>query len=138
MSAFGSTWGSLVVGVLLGAGTARAAAARSEPAAAEAAPAAAAVRWREGELLEEQVGTLELSGERVQCTLAGSQRTLPVLENLALERVVRLLDQQVAGPWLITGLVTEYRGRNYLLLQRAVVRTVDGAPAQRPPDRPRS
>jgi hypothetical protein len=90
-----------------------------------AATGAADSRLREGELLENQLGTFDVTGERVHFTVAGRPRVLPVLENLALERVARMLEQQVDSSWLVTGTVTEYRGRNYLLLERAVVRAAD-------------
>jgi hypothetical protein len=119
----------------------------SAPAGADGGPrdapaadghGAAAPRLREGELLENQVGTFELAGERVQFTLGGQRRVLPVLENLALERVARMLEQHVDSPWLVTGVVTEYRGRNYLLLQRAVVRAADSDSAGPAAQEPRS
>lgn len=142
--------GSLAMCLLLGAGPGGAEpvgpAEPPEAAVADGAradlPAAGeplvAARWREGELLEDQLGTFELLGERVLFTLASRQQALPVLENLALERVTRLLDQRADCPWVVTGTVTEYRGRNYLLLQRAVMRPTDTRPTRPAPDPPRS
>ena len=54
-----------------------------------------------------------------------------VLENLNLERIARVLgDDPDARQWSVTGSITEYRGGNYLLVTRAILksRARTGAP----------
>ncbi len=52
-----------------------------------------------------------------------------VLENLALERINRELGQARGNlQWTVSGMVTEFRGNNYLLVTKAMVKTADGSP----------
>lgn len=79
---------------------------------------------REGEVVE-FVGALELSGDRAVFYPQDGGEPLRLLENLALERVTRLLRETHAErQWLVSGEITEYRGANYLLLHKAVQRAV--------------
>jgi hypothetical protein len=91
-------------------------AALSEP---EAAPRQ---RLREGSPLTRQAGTFVHVGDRIGFRPADQEETLLVLENLTLERIWKTLDEAPERPWTVSGVVTEYRGRNYLLMERAVVR----------------
>ena len=51
---------------------------------------------------------------------------LVALENLALQRVARsLAERSQESQWKVSGMVTEFRGANYILLRRA---TRSGAP----------
>jgi hypothetical protein len=77
-------------------------------------------RLREGETID-TIGTLELSGDRAVFHPQGSQTPLRVLENLALERITRVLSEsREERLWVVRGVVTEYRGGNYILIQKAV------------------
>jgi hypothetical protein len=87
-------------------------------------------RIREGSKLIDQIGEFQKSGETstggalvvhfYSKELHGPMR---VLENLALERVVRTLDDNPAiWLWSVTGVVTEFHGENYLLITRAVLK----------------
>jgi hypothetical protein len=77
---------------------------------------------REGEMVE-FVGALELSGDRAVFYPQEGGEPLRLLENLALERVTRLLRETHAErQWLVSGEITEYRGANFLLLHKAVQR----------------
>jgi hypothetical protein len=52
-----------------------------------------------------------------------------VLENLALERINRELGQARGNlQWTVSGIVTEFRGNNYLLVTRAVVKSAESSP----------
>ncbi len=78
---------------------------------------------REGTELVDQRAQFRVSRERTILVLAEGHRQLVVLENLCLERVVKMLAANPeAGNWLVTGMVTEYRGSNYVLLRRAVLK----------------
>ena len=75
-------------------------------------------RLREGSQLVDRLGEFRETGGRFAFYPDGSSFSLQVLENLALERVTRDLDR--TRKWSVTGVITEYQGGNYLLLQRAV------------------
>jgi hypothetical protein len=80
-------------------------------------------RLREGSKLVDQIGEFQKSGERINFFSKDGHGVLRVLENLALERVGRVLDDNPATrDWSVSGVVTEFRGENYLLLTRAVLK----------------
>jgi hypothetical protein len=79
-------------------------------------------RLREGEFLLNRAGTFQYTGDRILFAAHDQAGAWPVLENLALERVARLLAQHADSVWTVTGTLTEFHGRNYLLLDRAVIR----------------
>jgi hypothetical protein len=80
-------------------------------------------RQREGTRLTDVVGRFELAGDRVTFHPANERENYRVLENLALERVGQVLGESRARhEWTVTGVLTEYRGANYLLLQKAVIK----------------
>lgn len=82
-------------------------------------------RAREGSQLAEEVGSFEFVGDRVAFVPAGSRDSFRVLENLALERIVRELgDGRTQQAWIVNGTWTEFKGANYLLVTKAVVKTM--------------
>ena len=96
-----------------------------QPSEPEAGPAGAkpAERQREGTKLVDQIGTFEFLGDRAAFVPAGGKESYRVLENLALERISRQQgDVRSSQEWLVSGVLTEYRGTNYLLVTRAVAR----------------
>ncbi len=70
-----------------------------------------------------QLGTFKLTGDRITFFPEGEADSLRVLENLALERIWKMLDEMSGRQWSVNGAVTEYRGHNFLLIERAVVRS---------------
>ncbi len=89
------------------------------------------VRLREGMKFVNRIGELRDAGGRVAFYPDGETQSLPLLENLALERVSQDLDQ-THRKWSVTGIVTEYKGGNYLLLHRAVLKArVSNSPGPR-------
>jgi hypothetical protein len=75
---------------------------------------------REGLELLDQPGTFKMAGDRVVFFMTGSKQQLIGLENLNLERVLRVLaDNSDPLEWFVTGAVTEFRGTNYLFVRRA-------------------
>ena len=81
-------------------------------------------RLREGTRLNDVAGSFQFSGDRVAFHPDGKGESYRVLENLALERISRVLGQARGTPnWTVSGMVTEYRGSNYLLVTKAVVKT---------------
>lgn len=86
-------------------------------------------RWREGEVIELD-GRLELSGDRA-IFYPPEGEPLRVLENLALERITRVLTESPGErTWLVSGVITEYRGSNYLLLSKAMRRALKEKPTK--------
>lgn len=97
--------------------------------AAAGTPAARPVeRLREGTRLAEVAGSfVAVSGESITFSPAGSKDSYRVLENLNLQRVSLQLDaNRGQRQWVVSGLITEFRGANYLLVTRAVVQLQEG------------
>jgi hypothetical protein len=90
-------------------------------------------RQREGTRLVNQLGRFKTTGDRLTFELAGSDRAYLGLENLALERIGRvLLDRQGQADqlqWEVSGEFTEYRGTNFLLVTHAVLKSRTGGGA---------
>jgi hypothetical protein len=95
----------------------------SEPPRAESGTAKdAAPRHREGTLIADAEGIFRSSGGRQVFRQVDGKTEYRLLENLALERALRCLDESRSERvWLVTGTVTEYQGENFLLLNRAVM-----------------
>lgn len=77
-------------------------------------------RWREGHRVENATVTFQVSeAERFVLSLNG-EKGLTALENLALERIADAMRIDSAdNRWVVTGRVTEFRGQNYLWIERA-------------------
>jgi len=79
-------------------------------------------RLREGTRVEKIHGYFKLTGDRVTFVTTDGKQRLGGLENLALERVARVVkDSPAQLRWTIAGVITEYRGANYLLVTHAVL-----------------
>jgi hypothetical protein len=79
-------------------------------------------RMREGTQVEKISGHFKLTGDRVTFVTADGKQRFGGLENLALERVARVVkDSPGQLRWSIAGVITEYRGANYLLVTHAVL-----------------
>jgi hypothetical protein len=95
--------------------------AKGEPAKTDA------VKTREGGEWKGQRGRFTLIGDRVSFTPSDRQINVMVLENLNLERIVRTIEESRTVSdadqleWTIDGVLTEYRGSNFLLLHRSVL-----------------
>lgn len=88
-------------------------------------------RLREGTRLVDVVGTFQAIGaDGITFSPRGSKDSYRVLENLALERIGRAMDEtRGARQWVVSGLITEYRGANYLLVSKAVMQAEEPADA---------
>lgn len=115
-----------------GRSSARPAQGNNPPRSSEALRDVAAdqsVRLREGTELKDRLAVFKPAGDRTLCFVSGMPQRMIVLENLALERVLQTLERSsVELQWSIRGVVSEYRGANYLLIQRAVVLGPTGVP----------
>ena len=86
------------------------------------------LRQREGSKLMELHGRFQLSGDRVIFVPneAAEGVSYPVLENLALERVLdNLNESRTERLWTISGTLTEFRNANHLLLSKAVIQATE-------------
>jgi hypothetical protein len=87
-------------------------------------------RLREGTLLTDQGGHFRQDGDGA-VFVAESGYELVALPNLNLERVVRTLkgsDVSESIRWSVNGVVTEFNGRNYMLIRRAVYKSASPPP----------
>ena len=81
-------------------------------------------RVREGTELTNVLGYFTITGSRVTFITAESATRFAGLENLNLERISRMISKAPKQmDWEVSGEVTEYRGANYLLVRRAVLKT---------------
>lgn len=107
------------------------------PAGEDDADAAqeASARLREGTKLDNTIGRFAINGDRVAFFSDDDQPALALLENLALERIAQMLTTVgEERKWNVSGTITEFQGKNYLLVSRAVVknRTVSRSDDQSP------
>ncbi len=74
---------------------------------------------REGARLESRLMLVRSSGESLLLETEDDKQAFEALENLALERILQAVRADSGDKrWLVTGQVTEYRGRNFILLER--------------------
>lgn len=75
---------------------------------------------REGEVWENELGHILVAGQRYAFRPIQGGRSVIVLENLNLQRIVQRLEESSQPTiWSISGRVTEFQGGNYLLIERA-------------------
>jgi len=68
------------------------------------------------------VGHFRLAGDRIAFFAAEGNARYLVLENLNLQRIGQaIVDDPTLMQWRVSGLLTEFRGNNYLLVRSAVV-----------------
>ncbi|MEZ6135032.1 MAG: hypothetical protein R3C53_09005 [Pirellulaceae bacterium] len=75
---------------------------------------------REGTRIESKAGECRSDGERLAITFNdGKSHTMIALENLAAQRILQAVsDDSNDKGWIVTGSVTEFQGRNFILLER--------------------
>ena len=82
-------------------------------------------RQREGSRLANQRGYFRGSGDGLTFHFQDSEEKYPALENLALERIGKVMSDRHDHPdqvhWTVSGFFTEYRGSNYLFITHAVL-----------------
>jgi hypothetical protein len=92
-------------------------------------------RVREGTELKDALGTFRLTGDRATFILADGSARFGGLENLNLERVANVIAGDPSPlEWVVSGVVTEYKGNNYLLVTRAILKSKAMA-SDRPADK---
>ncbi len=112
-------------------GSESASAETADPLSEDDAAAASALRLREGTQLTDHVGYFRQNGESL--TFVDKEgRELGGLPNLGLERIIRMLksvEEPESVTWSVSGTITEFAGRNYLLVSRAVYKAAALPPA---------
>jgi hypothetical protein len=105
---------------------------RAKPVEAATAPGAASgQRQREGSTLVDVVGYFKLTSDRATFYPAESEQRFQGLENLNLERISLLVGENPDRlDWIVSGTVTEFRGSNYLLVTKAILKNKLHAPAR--------
>ena len=89
-------------------------------------------RIREGSVLD-TTGYFKVSGDRALFTTADGTGRYTGLENLTLERVaIAVSESPDQLLWSVNGTVTEYRGTNYLLVTRALLKSKPSTPKNGP------
>lgn len=74
---------------------------------------------REGTRVENRAAVCRAEGERLVLQLADSTRYITALENLAAQRILKsVMDEPSDNQWIVTGSITEFQGRNFLLIER--------------------
>jgi hypothetical protein len=122
---------ALVAGICLAWRITASAAEEAAPTSTSGAEAHAddkpAQRLREGTPLEDLMGQFKVLGDRATFYVKDSNAKYNCLENLNLERVTnQLAENPEAQDWTVSGQITEYRGSNYLLLSRAILKLKPG------------
>ncbi len=81
-------------------------------------------RIREGTEVVDQSGYFQMTGDRLTFFTSDGRGRFVGLENLNLDRIARAIENRADQPtWTITGTLTEFRGANFLLIQRAVLQS---------------
>jgi len=76
---------------------------------------------REGTKIVDQPAVCHSSGDRLQIILGESTVPISALENLAAQRILKAtLDDAGDERWVVNGQITEFQGRNYILLDRVM------------------
>jgi hypothetical protein len=91
---------------------------------------AAAHRLREGTQFTNRIGRFRVSGDSLTF-IDESNREIGGLPNLNLERIIRMLkavDEPENVRWSVSGVITEFSDRNYLLISRAVYKAAAPPP----------
>ena len=79
---------------------------------------------REGTKIDNLSGEFQFTGDRTTFVTDDGERSFVGLENLNLERVVRIQsDKPEQLQWNVSGTITEYQGQNFLTITRAVFKS---------------
>jgi hypothetical protein len=83
-------------------------------------------RIREGTEIVDHLGCFKIVGDRVLFFSGKDGQRFVGLENLNLERIARdVANRPEPLQWRVSGSVTEFRGNNFLLVERAILKSPD-------------
>jgi hypothetical protein len=86
-------------------------------------------RLGDGVQMRDQSGYFRISGDRMTFVTTDNQRSLIGLENTLLERITKMtVNNPDKLEWIVSGTVTEYRGRQYLLVSQARLKSQNRLP----------
>ena len=86
------------------------------------------IRVREGTELVNVVGSFKLTGDRATFYPADGSGRFGGLENQTLERLATVISEDPSQlEWLVTGVVTEFKGNNYILVTKAILKSKPSA-----------
>jgi hypothetical protein len=91
----------------------------------------AKLRLREGTRLRDITGRFRQNGDTLTF-IDEQKREIGGLPNLNLERIIRMLktvEEPESITWSVSGTITEFSGRNYLLISRAVYKAATPPPS---------
>jgi hypothetical protein len=95
---------------------------------AEGLPGRPKDRLREGTELTNVLGSFKLTGDRATFYPSDGSGRFGGLENQTLERVAMVIGEDPSLlEWLVTGTITEYKGNNYILITRAILKSKPAA-----------
>jgi hypothetical protein len=97
-------------------------------------------RTREGTTFQGKRVFFRQTGNRTTLYTIDSNERFVCLENLNLERILKSIEENPdQGTWKIDGVFTEFRGENYVLIQRSVISPTDFSNNETPkkPDNPK-
>lgn len=83
----------------------------------------ASERLREGTKLVDVIGSFQSAGgDSISFSREGGKDSFRVLENLNLQRISQMLEENRGGTrqWVVSGMITEFRGANYLLVYKFI------------------
>jgi hypothetical protein len=82
------------------------------------------VSLREGGEIVNQAGYFRATGNRLAFESADNKRSFIALENHNLERVAQTVAENAKRlEWIVSGTISEYRGENFLLVNRAELKS---------------
>ena len=82
------------------------------------------LRLREGTKIVGQLGYFKITGDRATFFTQDGKHRFGGLENLSLARIVNTISEDTDQlKWSVDGTITEYRGSNYLLISKAILKT---------------
>jgi hypothetical protein len=85
------------------------------------------LRLSEGEEFQNRIGQFSIKDSRIVCTIDGKQNLI-VLENQTLGQVAQKLAGSPASlSWNISGKITEFQGKYYLLLSLAQLKNISAS-----------
>ncbi len=89
-------------------------------------------RLREGSVITDQAGCFKSTGDRIIFSSLDGRITTVCLENLNLERIARAVTDNLDPlEWRVSGTLTEFSGANYLLVERAILKSRTDSRADR-------
>ena len=90
-------------------------------------------KLREGARIIDREGSFSERGGRYYFQVDAESEAFTLLENQTLERVASASSNQDSDQkWTVTGVVTEFNGGKFVLLERAVLKPRKNAPGQNP------